>query len=173
MNTIRPVGIPSAEAVGAPTITQVTTIRPVGIPSAEAVGHPTIVRAVTEAIQPPGATRADYLELLEVLRAIRQDSADDRAARQLEDQAPMFARLVPYIRSPEGLAFVTTLVIALLALIPPVADMLAPGTPPSVVVVVDQPTSAEVERIVEERLRELTESGGSLPAAEDAGPEGE
>lgn len=171
MNTIRPVGIPSAEAVGTPTITWMTTIRPVGIPSTEAVGIPTIVRAVAEAVHPPGVTRADLDELLGVLRGIREDAADERAARRLEAQAPMFARLGPYIRSPEGLAFITMVVIALIALIPPVLEMATPDDPPTVTVEVDGPSTADVERIVEERLRELTESGGPLPGTGDAPPE--
>lgn len=186
MSTIRPTGIPSAEAVGTPTITRGTTIRTTGIPSAEAFGHasvmhviraegipsaeafgiPTIVRGVVEAVRPPGVTRADYVDLLDVLRGIRQDAADERAARRLESQAPMFARLIPYIRSPEGLAFVITVVIALVALIPPVVDMVAPDDPPIVVVEVDAPSTEDVERIVEDRLRELVESGAGLPEAE-------
>lgn len=162
MTTIRPTGIPSAEAFGHASVMHV--IRTEGIPSAEAFGHATIVQAVAEAVHPPGVTRADYVDLLDVLRGIRLDAADERAARRMEAQAPMFARLIPYIGSPEGLAFVITVVIALLALIPPVVDMVAPDDPPSVVVEVDAPSTEDVERIVEERLQELTESGAALPS---------
>lgn len=138
---------------------------------AVAVESVSTVRAVAEAVYPPGVTRADWTKLLDVLQGIRQDAADDRAAQRLGEQAPMFARLGPYIRSPEGLAFIIMVVIGLLALIPPTVDMVAPDDPPNVAVEVDGPSSAEVEQIVEERLRELTESGGTLPDAEEAPPE--
>lgn len=136
-----------------------------------AVDSVSTVRAVAAAVYPPGVTRANWTELLDVLQGIRQDAADDRAAQLLEEQAPMFVRLGPYIRSPEDLRFIITVVIGLLALIPPAVDMVAPDAPPNVTVEVDGPSSAEVEQIVEERLRELTQSGGRLPDAEDAPPE--
>ena len=60
----------------------------------------------------------------------------------------------------------------LLAVLAIVRDVAADDTqePPAVTVQVEVPTE-DVERIVEERLCELSESGGALPGAEDAPPE--
>ena len=52
-----------------------------------------------------------------------------------------------------------------------VAADATPDAPPSVVVKVDGPSSADVERIVSERLQEIIESGGILPGAKDTQPE--
>lgn len=174
MQIVRPLGIPSAEAVGTPTITRVTTIRPVSIPSAEAVGRPTIVRAVAEAVHPPGVTRADLEAVVGVLvDAIRDSASAERIARQVEERAPMFVQLGRFLRTPGGVVAILGVLLAVLALARDVAADAEPDAPPSVVVEVDGPSSAEVERIVEERLRELTESGGTLPGTEDDAPEGE
>ena len=75
--------------------------------------------------------------------------------------------------SPSGRAALTMLLPEdeLMEHVRDVAADAAPEAPPSVIVEVEGPSSADVERIVEERLRELTESGGSLPGAGDGAPE--
>ena len=129
-----------------------------------------VVRAVAEAVHPPGVTRADLEAVVGVLvDAIRESASADRIARQVEEQAPMFAQLGRYIRTPGGVVAILSMLLAVLA---NVRDVAADDTqePPAVTVQVEVPTE-DVERIVEERLCELSESGGALPGAEDAPPE--
>lgn len=123
----------------------------------------TVVRAVAEAVQPPGVTRADLDAVVAVLvDAIRESASADRIARRVEAEAPMFVQLGRFLRTPAGVVAILGVLLAVLALIPPVVEMVTPDDPPAVT----GPSSAEVERIVSDRLRELTESGGSLPGAE-------
>ena len=129
-----------------------------------------VVRAVAEAVHPPGVTRADLEAVVGVLvDAIRESASADRIARQVEEQAPMFAQLGRFIRTPGGVVAILSMLLAVLAI---VRDVAADDTqePPAVTVQVEVPTE-DVERIVEERLCELSESGGTLPGAEDAPPE--
>jgi len=129
-----------------------------------------VVRAVAEAVHPPGVTRADLVAVVGVLvDAIRESASADRIARQVEEQAPMFAQLGRFIRTPGGVVAILSMLLAVLAI---VRDVAADDTqePPAVTVQVEVPTE-DVERIVEERLCELSESGGALPGAEDAPPE--
>ena len=129
-----------------------------------------VVRAVAEAVHPPGVTRADLEAVVGVLvDAIRESASADRIARQVEEQAPMFAQLGRFIRTPGGVVAILSMLLAVLA---NVRDVAADDTqePPAVTVQVEVPTE-DVERIVEERLCELSESGGALPGAEDAPPE--
>jgi len=129
-----------------------------------------VVRAVAEAVHPPGVTRADLVAVVGVLvDAIRESASADRIARQVEEQAPMFAQLGRFIRTPGGVVAILSVLLAVLAI---VRDVAADDTqePPAVTVQVEVPTE-DVERIVEERLCELSESGGALPGAEDAPPE--
>ncbi len=129
-----------------------------------------VVRAVAEAVHPPGVTRADLEAVVGVLvDAIRESASADRIARQVEEQAPMFAQLGRFIRTPGGVVAILSVLLAVLAI---VRDVAADDTqePPAVTVQVEVPTE-DVERIVEERLCELSESGGALPGAEDAPPE--
>lgn len=137
-----------------------TTIRPVGIPSAEAFGIPTIVQAVAQAVYPPGVTRADLEAVVGVLvDAIRDTASAERIARQVEAEAPMFVQLGRFLRTPGGVVAILGVLLAVLALIPPVVEMATPDDPPTVT----GPSSAEVEQIVSDRLRELTESDEGLP----------
>lgn len=119
----------------------------------------TVVRAVAEVVYPPGVTRADLDAVVSVLvDAIRESASAERIARRVEIEAPMFVQLGQFLRSPGGVVAILSVLLAVLALVPPVVELTTPDDPPS--------NTAEVERIVSERLRELTESGGSLPNAE-------
>jgi hypothetical protein len=129
-----------------------------------------VVRAVAEAVHPPGVSRADLEAVVDVLvDAIRESASADRIARQVEERAPMFAQLGRFIRTPGGVVAILSVLLAVLALVRDVAADAAPQEPPVVTVEVDVPTE-EVERIVEERLRELGGSGEAPPGADDAPP---
>ncbi|GAA3239747.1 hypothetical protein GCM10017691_41210 [Pseudonocardia petroleophila] len=130
------------------------------------------VRAVAEAVHPPGVTRADLEAVVALLLdGLRESASAERIARRVEDQAPMFVQLGRFLRTPNGVFVVLGVLLTLAAFVRDVAADAAPEAPPSVIVEVEGPSSADVERIVEERLRELTESGGSLPGAGDGAPE--
>lgn len=148
-----------------------STIRPTGIPSAEAFGRPTIVQSVAAAVHPAGVTRADLEAVVGIIvDAMRESASTERLARRVEEQSPMFVQLGRFLRTPGGVVAILSVLLALLALVRDVAADATPDAPPSVVVEVDGPSSADVERIVSERLREIIESGGTLPGAEDAQP---
>lgn len=132
------------------------------------------VRAVAEAVHPPGVTRADLEAVAAVIvDAIRESASAERIARRVEDEAPMFAQLGRFLRTPNGVFVVLGVLLTLAAFVRDVSADAAPDAPPSVVVEVDGPSAEDVERIVSERLRELTESGGTLHGVEDAAPDDE
>lgn len=119
----------------------------------------TVIRAVAEIVYPPGVTRADMDAVVSVLvDAIRESASAERIARRVETEAPMFVQLGQFLRTPGGVVAILSVLLAVLALVPPAVELATPDDPPRV--------TAEVEQIVSERLRELTESDGSLPSAE-------
>lgn len=127
-----------------------------------------VVDAVTEAVETSGVTTADLSALHAVLRqAIADGVSDVVAAQRVEEQAPMFGALGRFLKANQGLLALVALVVTVIALLNDVssADDQAESTP-QVSVPVERPDPDEIERIVEERMRER-EDGPSAPTPQN------
>jgi hypothetical protein len=131
-----------------------------GIASAAMTGHATLtvsatVQAVAEAIHPPSVTLADLQALVVLLNdAVRAAVPTEEVAQQVEQQAPLFGPVGQFIRANDGLIALIALVAAVMAFLQDRANNARVEPPPSVTVHIELPDRAEVERIVEEKLRE-------------------
>lgn len=127
-----------------------------GVASASATAYGALsvtqtVRAVTEAIHSPDVTVAD----LQALAAVLTDVI--RAATSTE-QAPMFGPVGRFLNANTGLvtlvATLLTLLVTLLGVLQDRVNNARVNPPPTVTVQIQPPDPAEVDRLVDERLRE-------------------
>ena len=118
-------------------------------------------RQTVEAAYAPGVTGADLqalaVELQTALREVERQRA--AAVASAESHGPALATHRWTVVG--SLAAILGVLIALLALVQDRIEADRPDPPPSVTVVVRQPDPAEIERIVDERLRQR----GIAPAA--------
>jgi hypothetical protein len=134
-----------------------------GVASVAFTAHATLtvratVEAVAEAIHPPGVTLADLQTLAALLNeATRAAAPAERIAEQVGAELPIFGSFGQFIRANEALITLITLVVTVITLLHDWANNRRIDPPPSVIVQVEPPNRAEVERIVEEKLRELCE----------------
>ncbi len=131
-----------------------------GVASVAMTGHATLtvsatVQAVAEAIHPPSVTLADLQALAALLNdAVRTAASAEQVAQQVEQQAPLFGPVGQFIRANEGLIALIALVVAVMAFLQDRTNNVRVEPPPSVTVQIELPDRTEVERIVEEKLRE-------------------
>ncbi len=86
---------------------------------------------------------------------IRAGTAADRVADQVEERTPLLGGFGKLLRDNEGLLVLIGIIVAVIIACIQAQDTNASVTPPTVTVQVNQVDPAEVERIVDERLREL------------------
>lgn len=115
----------------------------------------TTVQAVADMVDTSGATAVDLNALAALLRdAVREGVSAGLAAQRVDEQAPMFGSVGRFLSANEGLLALVSLIVAVLALVQDHQANERPDPPPAVTVQVQPPDRAEIERIVEERLRE-------------------
>lgn len=109
------------------------------------------VDAVVDAVDTSGASVVDLTTLAELLQqAVREGVSAGLAVQRVDEQTPMFGAVGRFLNANPGL-------LALIALVVAVQDRAAneqADPPPSVTVQIEPCDRAEVECIVEERLRE-------------------
>ncbi len=115
----------------------------------------TTVHAVADAIHPTGATTADLQILAALLNeAIRTASPAERVVKEIEQQMPLFGSFGRLLQANQGLIALIALVVTVMTYSQDRANNARVGPPLSVTVHIDPPDRTEVERIVEEKLRE-------------------
>lgn len=118
-------------------------------------------RETVEAVHAPGATAADLQAIVVELQAALREVERQRAAAVAVAESPGMALATHRWTVVGSLAGILSVLIALLAYVQAIAEDAHPDPPPSVTVVVPQPDPAQIERIVDERLRQR----GIAPAA--------
>lgn len=129
------------------------------------------VQAVVDGIDLRSVTPADLQAFATMLaEAVRAAMRPDQVADQVAEQAPLFGPVGQFIRANEGLIALVALVVAVMAFLQDRDANARTDSPPSVTVQIEPPGRAEIERIVEERLREL--EGPAPVPADEATPAG-
>lgn len=125
------------------------------------------VNAVVDAIDLRSVTSADLEAFAAILaEAVRSAIPADQVADQVDEQAPMFGAVGLFLRANQGLIGIIALVIAALALLHAVQPAARVDPPPAAPAQVGPSQRAEIERIVEERLREQEQQkDGANPAS--------
>lgn len=113
------------------------------------------VRAVAEAIHPQAVTLADLRTLSALLAdALQAATPADLVADQVEQQSPMLGDIGRLIRTNQGVIALVVLILVVMIHLQDRATNAEVDQPSSVTVQVEPPDQAEVERLVEENLRE-------------------
>lgn len=121
-----------------------------------------VVDAVADAVDTSDATTVDLNVLAVLLRdAVREGVSAGLAAQRVDEQAPMFGSVGRFLNANEGLLALVALVIAVLALVQDRQANEQPEPPPAVTVQVQPQDRTEIERIVEQRLREQEQRDGA------------
>jgi hypothetical protein len=113
------------------------------------------VQAIADAIDPTRVTLTDLQKLAAILtHAARTAVPANRVADRVEQQ-PLFGAVGRFIRANGSLITLIALVVSVMALLQERAADARTDPPPSVTVQIAPPDRAEIERIVDERLREI------------------
>lgn len=115
------------------------------------------VDVVVDAIEVANATGADVQTFADLVRdAVREGVSDGIAAARIEQQAPMFGRVGRFLQANQGLLTLLGIVATVCSIYLQIEQKDGPGdAQPDRPAHVEPLDRAEVERIVEEWLRDL------------------
>jgi hypothetical protein len=100
-------------------------------------------------------SEGDLNTLAAMLRqAVTEGVSAGLAAPRVDEQTPMFGAVGRFLNANPGLLALVALIVAVAAFMQDRAANEQPDPPPAITVQVQPPDRAEVERIVEEHLRE-------------------
>ncbi|MGD9991036.1 hypothetical protein [Pseudonocardia sp.] len=126
--------------------------------------------SLTEAIENANATANDVRALANLLRhAVEHGIAPSEAAAHIRHQQPVFGQVGVWLNSNQGLLTLVAVIVAVLALLNDRAMNAEPAESPSINITIDTTDRQEIERLVEEKLRELEAAreqhdGATVPA---------